>query len=1380
MRRSFFLGVLSLLAAAALSAAVSRDGRTAYIVVLKDAPLARAVPAGASKAAVRAMLTGRDGALAERSRRIDAAQEAVVRQVKAIPGVVVGARYKTVLNGFAVLAPAGSLSSLAGDPRVRAVYPVRQYHLRLDASNPAMNAPAFWDSLGGDSHAGTGVRIADLDTGIDFSNPMFSDPSLPMPAGFPRENDGNGFANSKVIVAKYFQSVIDSSDPTMNPGHRTAQDLSGHGSHTAGVAAGAQVTLSGAGRRAVTLEGVAPKAYLGDYRVFSPDAYSDNIIAAIDEAVADGMDVLNMSFGENNPDGTEPFHYGDAIENEAIQSAIAAGVVVTISAGNSGIDANLNPVPDSIGAAANVPDVISVGASTNTHDGFSSDALGLVSVTAGGAPPPATLSHILGTKGTEVTGGFPDSTFNAAFADWDNFDSGAAGLACDPVAGTPFNGQIVLIQRGTCTFVVKVNNAAAAGARAVVVYNSQERVDAEGDNFFFAKVQNTGIPAIFIRRADGLALKSYLDANAGNPPSARANFGPATGEPPFVIEGLQAHDLADFSSIGPTLDLQIKPDLTTVGTGSYAPVEDDDPLGEGRFPAPDPIAGNDVALYDPSGFTFSAGTSFSAPRTAGAAALLVQKHPDWTPAQVKAALMETATRPTDATDAARIGNLSVMQRGSGDIDLAAAAGVSSVVLPASYSFRKVVTNSLPFPGGLSTSFTIQNTSDAPATYTLQAAATLGDPAVVPSISPGSLTVAAHASATFTLTLSPGAALQTGEHDSEGFVSATDGGATIPGALYVPYWIRLAYQNGSSPVLETLAAQFDAATPTTLDIDFSAHDSDGDIASFIVSFFDSQDNSLGSAAGDFGGSLDGKIDVAAGPPDGEIQATGADPASCPDCSTLTLELFDSRGNASGTLFARFGPAASGPVPNAAGSSQKTVPLVAHATGSKFFQSDARIFNPSTVHLMPVDIYFVPQGQSGASALHTTHVVAPRQTLALDDLVLNDFGQSQAVGDLVLTSDGGSFVATSRAYTRDSNGTYGTFAAALPSSAGIGAGTSADANGLPTATGFHTNIGATETAGVDTSVRFDGYDADGVSVGSFTDTVPSHSNHQFNDPVASGRFTMAASRVEFTVVSGGRVLPYASVVDDGSGDGFLSLAKPAQAGTDAIFVTEVAHVHGANNTLFTSDVSVSNLGDSPASFTITLLPNFPATLPTTPQSFTLQPHQTGTYPDILSGSFGVSDDAAAGLLVAPDGPSSLLVSARTSTPNAPGAFGTYGFFVLGEQASAALGSGGRAVSIQLAQDAVYRTNFGFAEVTGQSVTVRATFLDDFGTPMGSRAYTVSGHTTFQANVRDLIGDASVANGVIEFTIDSGSGRVLPFAAVVDAGTGDAIYVAAESEN
>jgi subtilisin family serine protease len=99
---------------------------------------------------------------------------------------------------------------------------------------------------------------------------MFKDDTLPMPAGFPKENDANTFANSKVIVAKYFQGIIDAQDPLLSHSHRTAEDLSGHGSHTASVAAGAKVTLSGSGRRPVTLEGVAPKAYIGDYKVFSP------------------------------------------------------------------------------------------------------------------------------------------------------------------------------------------------------------------------------------------------------------------------------------------------------------------------------------------------------------------------------------------------------------------------------------------------------------------------------------------------------------------------------------------------------------------------------------------------------------------------------------------------------------------------------------------------------------------------------------------------------------------------------------------------------------------------------------------------------------------------------------------------------------------------------------------------------------------------------------------------------------------------------------------------------------------------------------------------------------------------------------------------------
>jgi minor extracellular serine protease Vpr len=1360
----------------------TRDGRRGYIVLLREEPVAAALAATRPAARVQTLLAQRAPEARSRAAELLAGQDLLLADLRArMPRITVGARYTMVLDGFAALLTPEDALAIRRDPRVKSVTPVRKARLDLDASNPLMGAPTFWTKVGGEGNAGKGVKIAVLDTGVDFSNPMFSDPSLPMPAGFPKENDGNNFANSKVIVAKYFQSVYESSDPGLSPLHRTAQDLSGHGSGTSSAAAGARVELSGAAQRHVTLEGVAPKAYLGDYKVFSPDAYDDNILAAIDEAVADGMDMISMSFGFSDF-GMEPEIFGLDPKYEALKNAADAGVVVTVAAGNDG------PAIDSISEPANGPDVVAVGASTNTHDGLTDGELAVVRVAAGQTVPPPGIQQVAGLPGFSSVDPFPaDGLAQAPFADMDNLDGPGAGTGCTPLLGEPLSGQIVLIQRGICSFKQKLTYAARAGAAGAVVYNCANGCsDSDGENLVSMDVDCsesgspsgcTTIPSVFLKNSDGLAVKAYLDANAGSPPSAKGSLAIPTDVPPIVFDGLTPHELASFSSMGPTLDLRIKPDLVTIGTGSYLACENDDPLGAGRFN--DDYHGLDIASWDPAGFIFEAGTSFSAPRAAGSAALVRQLQPGWNAREIKAALMETAARGGAPSDSQAIGSLPVMSRGSGEIDLAAASAVQSLVLPAQHSFGRIAMSSLPYPVPLSTTFTIENKSGSSVAYQLAASpeAAFADPAVSPSVSPSSMTLGPGESGTFTLTLSLAASLRTGQNDSEGFVAVSDGGGTIPGLLYVPYWIRVAYKNGSAPVLQTLTAAFPAADPKTLSVDFSAHDDDADVDGYRLAFYDPQDFLITTLPGDFSSQLVGQLDS-----QGEIQVTGADPASCSYCAAVRLQLLDKAGNASGILYARFQTPSTEAVP--APSAARTVrafPLVAHGQGTRFFQSDVRIVNPDPAAQLPLDLYFVPLGSSGASAIHVVHPIAPRQSFGLDDVVLSDFGSSNGIGDLVLVSkEGKPFLASSHTYDREGGGLFGTSAPGVSPAQALGAGEgTAMANGLPTGDGFHTNVGATEVTGTATSVEIHGYDESGNDLGVFTGTVPAYGNLQL-DPVAEGKFSAKPARIGFRVLSGGRVIPYGASVDDGSGDISLSIARLAPESAEDLVVGETAHVHGKNGTFFLSDLSVSNTSDGPRTVAISLLPNALSGTPLSPTPITLAAGQTLVVSDVLQTLFGLTGDSAAGLRIHPQTPAALTAAARTFTANdAPGGTGQYGFFLTASRPSEALASGGTSATLHAAQNAQFRTNFVMTEVSGHAASVLVTFRDEFGTAIGSRLYAVPAGSALQDTVSSIVGTAEFANGYLEFEVASGSGKILPILSLVDNVTGDAIAVPGEAE-
>jgi len=225
--------------------------------------------------------------------------------------------------------------------------------------------------------------------------------------------------------------------------------------------------------------------------------------------------------------------------------------------------------------------------------------------------------------------------------------------------------------------------------------------------------------------------------------------------------------LASFSSRGPTNDYAIKPDLVTIGTGSYAAVQDDDPSGENRFPSSPPNIGQST-MYDPSGFSFSQGTSFSSPRAAGAAALLKQLHPDWTPAEIKSALTTTGRRPETME------GLKVMDRGSGLIDLAAAAQLQTIVQPTSVSFRKLI---FVNPVSVSQILTISNRSLTPTRYSLRVVMAGGDPAVSAALNRMEMSVPAGETRSFTLTISVSADAAPGEKDSEGFIAISDDSGT---------------------------------------------------------------------------------------------------------------------------------------------------------------------------------------------------------------------------------------------------------------------------------------------------------------------------------------------------------------------------------------------------------------------------------------------------------------------------------------------------------------------------------------------------------------------------------------------------------------------------
>jgi hypothetical protein len=179
------------------------------------------------------------------------------------------------------------------------------------------------------------------------------------------------------------------------------------------------------------------------------------------------------------------------------------------------------------------------------------------------------------------------------------------------------------------------------------------------------------------------------------------------------------------------------------------------------------------------------------------------------------------------------------------------------------------------------------------------------------------------------------------------------------------------------------------------------------------------------------------------------------------------------------------------------------------------------------------------------------------------------------------------------------------------------------------------------------------------------------------------------------------------------------------------------------------------------------------------YTIQPGQTLEKLDVLQTEFNLADPSAAGLRIHPSAPARLAVSTRTAVEKFGG---TFGFSVPGTAASAAIGAGATATVIQLDQTTAsngYRANFGFTEVAGADVVVRVTAKSgDTGGILAVKSYPLPANTSFQANVTDILGAGVTASNLyLQFSIDSGAGRVIPYGATVDNTSGDAIFMIAE---
>jgi subtilisin family serine protease len=288
------------------------------------------------------------------ARRLESAQNVLARRIaSAVPSARVRWRYRLVADGFAVVVPTSEVAALARVPGVDRVWPSVRYHALRDAGSPEqIGADKLWGAAF--DTAGNGMKIGIVDDGLQATNPYFNPSGYAYPPGFPRGQ--TAYTTPKVIVQRTFAPP----SPT-NKYARTPFDPTNsfHATHVAGIAAGVHGTSAGGG---TLISGVAPNAYLGNYKAltvptpqFGLDGNSAEIAAAIEAAVADGMNVINLSLGEPE---VEPSR--DLVVH-AIDAAAAAGVVPVVAAGTDFGDFGYG----SVSSPGSAPGAITVAAVTS-------------------------------------------------------------------------------------------------------------------------------------------------------------------------------------------------------------------------------------------------------------------------------------------------------------------------------------------------------------------------------------------------------------------------------------------------------------------------------------------------------------------------------------------------------------------------------------------------------------------------------------------------------------------------------------------------------------------------------------------------------------------------------------------------------------------------------------------------------------------------------------------------------------------------------------------------------------------------------------------------------------------------------------------------------
>jgi minor extracellular serine protease Vpr len=741
-----------------------------------------------------AVQQGNAGRKLERSEReqikaqLRNAQGAMHSNIQSLGGTVM-ADYQAAYNGIKVRIARDKVTQLAALPGVIAVRPLLPIKRTNVHGVPVIGTPTVWQTLG---FHGEGIKIGIIDTGIDYTHANFGGPgttdayqtahaaetSPANPALFgpaaPRVKGGTDLVgdsyNADPSAATY--QPIPHPDPNPLDCPAATAGTVGHGSHVAGTAAGSGVLSSGvtyagpyngttiSGNSWTVGPGVAPKADLYAIRVFGCNGSTDVVIDAIEWAVDNDLDVINMSLGS-------PFGTKDSPDAEAATNAAKAGVVVVISAGNEG------PNQYIVGSPGSALGAITVAASDPTQ----SFPGALFSLNTGGAAIPVQNSNGVNFGGASY-----------AVVVLRN-PNGTVSLGCDPAEYTAAGvvGKLVVMQRGTCARVARAVYAQKAGAAAAAMIDTSTGYPPfEGpitSNPDTGEQYTVTIPFFGVRglastpTSDGgrLAAASNVTATAAQLPN-----------PGFLA-------FASFSSSGPrTGDSGLKPDITAPGVAIVS-----------------------TASGSGNGAETLSGTSMAAPHVTGVAALTRQAHPNWNVAAIKAAVVNTG-------DPAQVSGYRTSRGGTGLVQPALSTVVQVVAQSEKGRFSSTLDfgfQEINHDFSDSRTVVLHNFGPIPATFSVAAVLPAGSPHSV-GLGQSSITVPPRGNAQMNVSLTVPAATAGASNGSglsfnevAGVIqftptsSALNGGAT----LRVPYYLVPRPLSGVSTSIGNLAGQNPSTT-----------------------------------------------------------------------------------------------------------------------------------------------------------------------------------------------------------------------------------------------------------------------------------------------------------------------------------------------------------------------------------------------------------------------------------------------------------------------------------------------------------------------------------------------------------------------------------------